>query len=1520
MSSITPNYTVVGNPALSEDYILTNTSADDYLTFNEAGIINIDRTIEIIARLNLADRSGRAGIFSIGNRNDYENAISMYIEWDTVCVAFGSSYASVYTNETDEDGWCWYKIKFDLYEGMAYSYYSIDGKNWIEYGSNQMWGGMPYISTADNVIGIGAYYGTNFYLTENLGFCDLNALKINVDGETWYSAVAKQYDPIVKANNLYVDPNAFSENKKITSINCNNATFVNNDMSYAFVNCTNLMSITNINQNVTNMSYAFAGLPEEFYEYEFPSIPNSVQDISGLFAYHLEWSDIPVNAMLNAWSKLPTHLQNSAAGFLDGCRYLYNVPSNTLPDFMTNISNGFRNCRSMTNMPIITNNVVDMSGAFENCTSLNNTAYSIPNSVTNMSRAFRSTYITSTPSFAANTNINDMSYAFANCSKLTNVANIPSSATNMSYTFASCYNLTTSSPLPSNVIDLSGCYHGCKLTSAPTIPSSVTNMCSTFAFTNITAAPTIPANVQDMSLAFDDCFNLVTGPTIPANVTNLACAFRYDNKLNSVNITSNNITNMQNAFYNCINLKSIGNLPNQVENLASAFYNCRNLTGTFIIPNTTTNLTYAFYYCSNLTGTPDISNVTNINSLSGTFAYTKISTPPVIPANVKTLDSTFSGCSNLKTAPTIPNGATSMSMTFSSCTNLINAPEIPDSVNNMRATFQSCYNLVNAPTTLPPNVTDLYSCFSSCRNVTTFPEIPNKVTNAGMLFASCYNHTKFPTLPNTVTHMYSTYRGCRNLTVVDQLPPNVIDVNSTYNNCYNLISAPIIHNTVVNMNSTFYNCTNLMGPVFIKSKNINNVENCFGNTSTWKNVYIHMYNTESVTKNLYCWNEREEGAHTVYTDYDYSSNQEEAYDIPVYYANGTKMPNTKADVYMWGGTILYVSSNNTEWYECEYNSSGNTTVTKPAGSESDVYDLFKNEYKTVNGTIVGDLITNDGIISGFSESNYFTIPSPISSTSEFKIYMKIHYPDAITTDWPRILCFNTNNCIIYSSSTGKIGMNDGNNDLGTVGNNLFGKDIWIRFTATSTNLTFSITEDNNYSIENLQSWENSVTWLTQTSNQDFRANLYNTFYLGCNGSRPFPGTIDLNNCIMYSDNVIVWKGTKYLNGITLKDIDGENKNFEVIGQLTNTNEIYSDFSDNNYIKVNGDFYSAVSNGASWEMHVKIITGTLGSRRKIIASGAGDNHWLGIESSKVWRIRLRAQTTTNYLWDFTGTTILTNNTLYYAKLCFDGSKYSLYYSTDNKNWTLEGSKNSTDIIGNVSSLTTIGIGLTDNTSYHNPFNGSIDLNECYIKINNEYWWEPYGSWKEPNITQRILTNTNPFDYKTFTSNGDGLVIPKAFNPGTKSWEIQARFKKIAHGGQWTDPITIKDISLDNSNHKCLTLEDTNSSGNSSMWFVASTDGSGWNHSASHFSIPLNTYYYYQVGWNGSQVYCKYSQDGSSWITTYSSSSSQLFGLNTNTFLISLAMGNCTWEFDLSQCYVQIEGQDWWRFKYITKEDI
>ena len=173
--------------------------------------------------------------------------------------------------------------------------------------------------------------------------------------------------------------------------------------------------------------------------------------------------------------------------------------------------------------------LTDMSNCFYECTSLTQ-APVIPSTVTNMR------------------------YCFFGCTSLTQAPAIPSGVTDMQGCFEKCKSLTQASVIPGSVTNMCNCFYGCtSLTQAPAIPSGVTDMYGCFSgCKRLTQAPVIPSSVTNMSYCFRDCESLTQAPAIPSGVTNMSYCFRDCKKITAVTLKCNyNGGNFDLAFWGC---------------------------------------------------------------------------------------------------------------------------------------------------------------------------------------------------------------------------------------------------------------------------------------------------------------------------------------------------------------------------------------------------------------------------------------------------------------------------------------------------------------------------------------------------------------------------------------------------------------------------------------------------------------------------------------------------------------------------------------------------------------------------------------------------------------------------------------------------------------------------------------------------------------------------------------------------------------------------------------------------------
>ena len=173
-------------------------------------------------------------------------------------------------------------------------------------------------------------------------------------------------------NSVYLTNNVFSNNKNITSVDLKNVEWKNGSMAYSFYNCINLLSISNVNENIINMYNAY-GLCLKLDN--APNIPNNLIDMGYTFfgCHNLTTSPVIPNSVVNMY------------GTFFSCYNLTTPP--VIPNSVVNMRSTFSHCSNLTTPPIIPNNVIDMGQTFSECSNLT-TAPIIPNQVSGIIYAF----------------------------------------------------------------------------------------------------------------------------------------------------------------------------------------------------------------------------------------------------------------------------------------------------------------------------------------------------------------------------------------------------------------------------------------------------------------------------------------------------------------------------------------------------------------------------------------------------------------------------------------------------------------------------------------------------------------------------------------------------------------------------------------------------------------------------------------------------------------------------------------------------------------------------------------------------------------------------------------------------------------------------------------------------------------------------------------------------------------------------------------------------------------------------
>lgn len=309
-------------------------------------------------------------------------------------------------------------------------------------------------------------------------------------------------------------------------------------------------------------------------------------------------------------------------------------------------------------------------------------------------------------------------------------------------------------------------------------------------------------------------------------------------------------------------------------------------------------------------------------------------------------------------------------------------------------------------------------------------------------------------------------------------------------------------------------------------------------------------------------------------------------------------------------------------------------------------------------------------------------------------------------------------------------------------------------------------------------------------------------------------------------------------------------NVNIIGNLTNTNGVLSNFSTSNY----ATFEPFTAGANPYEIVFKFKYNNSGTEQII--------WYCGLYTASYGTLSLRITNTSKFYiffgknntpyWDINGTTTLQTDTDYWVKLVFNGNnQYYLYLSTDGVTYSSEGSRTSSEKLGDTN--TTISqIGIIDR-SY--PFQGTIDLNESYIKLNGLMWWR--GAQNITHIQLRRDTAANWTTVNPVLLEGEvGLELDTGKSKrgdGTTAWNSLAydlastALQSITSSDVTTAlGYTPTDINLSNLSATGQTVLDGQWTTLSSEVKVNYTLGAGASESWTISGLPNDSYTYEVMG--------------------------------------------------------------------------
>ena len=214
-------------------------------------------------------------------------------------------------------------------------------------------------------------------------------------------------------------------------------------------------------------------------------------------------------------------------------------------------------------------------------------------------------------------------------------------------------------------------------------------------------------------------------------------------------------------------------------------------------------------------------------------------------------------------------------------------------------------------------------------------------------------------------------------------------------------------------------------------------------------------------------------------------------------------------------------------------------------------------------------------------------------------------------------------------------------------------------------------------------------------------------------------------------------------GIVLAKTGIELNDITIIGNLTNNNGVLSGFAYDsgnniyNYAKINNapDFSSA----GMWEIGIKFkLTELPVSEGYSLYATAAANQVLALMITTGGNIGMSLGNSAGNGWQVVastahGSTTLTTATDYYGRIKFTGSAYILSLSTDGETYNEEYNFSSSQSLYH-KNTDTIAIGTSRDYNGATPATGvEIDMNHCYIIIDNQYFWQGVKSKYSSNVT-------------------------------------------------------------------------------------------------------------------------------------------------------------------------------------------
>lgn len=420
--------------------------------------------------------------------------------------------------------------------------------------------------------------------------------------------------------------------------------------------------------------------------------------------------------------------------------------------------------------------------------------------------------------------------------------------------------------------------------------------------------------------------------------------------------------------------------------------------------------------------------------------------------------------------------------------------------------------------------------------------------------------------------------------------------------------------------------------------------------------------------------------------------------------------------------------------------------------------------------------------------------------------------------------------------------------------------------------------------------------------------------------------------------------------------------YTLVGSPTISNGVLSGITGSKYVKVPEPF---LPGNSPWEIVFKVTTPSSWSQQRFFGSSTNYYRTVGGEfsASGVFGVGLTSGGST---WDIAWknfTTACQTNTTYWIRLRFTGTQYTGELSTDGIDYNLEFTHDSTKILYQAdTSIMCIGYMGSETGKY---FKGTVDLNECYIKIDDTVFWgkgkvkleEHEGCLESSDTVERKEYNifTRSLDSAFILRNSDEdfddefIWAGKTVVPAHDKVEayltdysvvgsLSLKPNWLIKGFSNVNYISVPALPEGYTNYEMVFVGSVPSTTNGN---VLITDTSGERNliisksgivaingsiqaASTSGTIPLNTYYIFKLVWDGEKstvysaphpgpykkLFFPYTPNWKEECTL----SEDIFATTTSTLKVggSIQYDTYYWrgDFLLNRCYIKVDGEYFW----------